>query len=68
MTEFIIFYIFQIIEASRIWKEDNQVVGFVTRYNLLDFVTIKGSGHMVPQDKPGPAFKMFKSFIKDEPY
>lgn len=36
-------------EAWRPWMTNNQVSGFVTRYDGLDFITVKGVGHMAPQ-------------------
>ena len=30
------------------WKTDNQVSGFYQKYDGLDFVTVKGVGHMAP--------------------
>eukprot|EP00971_Amphidinium_carterae_P245481 4874645-Amphidinium_carterae.1 len=40
--------------------------GFVTRYKsagAFDFITIRGSGHMVPEYKPEAAFVMLQSFV-----
>jgi len=48
------------------WKYKDQVAGFVKYYDRLTFLTIKGSGHMVPQDKPAEAFKMISSFLKNQ--
>jgi len=31
------------------------------------FVTIKGAGHMVPQDKPAEAYAFFSAFLNDKP-
>lgn len=50
------------------WHYDDQVAGFVKQFQNLDVVTVRGSGHMVPQDKPGPALKMITSFIKGSAY
>ena len=33
------------------WKSDGQVAGFITKYEGLDFMTVKGAGHMAPQQK-----------------
>lgn len=45
-----------------------QVAGFVKQFENINFVTVKGSGHMVPQDKPQQAFVMFQKFLKNESY
>ena len=34
----------------------------------FQFVTVKGSGHMVPQFRPIPALVMFTHFINDTPF
>ncbi|XP_013784600.1 lysosomal protective protein-like [Limulus polyphemus] len=52
----------------RNWKFGDQIAGFVKEFDNLTFVTIKGSGHMVPQDKPGPAFKMITNFLFNKPF
>ena len=44
---------------------DDQVAGYVQKYTEgLVIVTVKGAGHMVPQDQRASAFKIFDSFIK----
>uniref|UniRef100_A0A3P9A556 Carboxypeptidase n=1 Tax=Esox lucius TaxID=8010 RepID=A0A3P9A556_ESOLU len=48
--------------------ESQQVGGFVKEFSNLAFLTIKGSGHMVPTDKPVAAFTMFSRFINKLPY
>ncbi|XP_055725736.1 lysosomal protective protein [Salvelinus fontinalis] len=48
--------------------ESQQVGGFVKEFSNLAFLTVKGSGHMVPADKPIAAFTMFSRFIKKQPY
>jgi len=30
------------------WHTDKQVSGYITQYHGLDFVTVKGVGHMAP--------------------
>ncbi|XP_065287860.1 lysosomal protective protein-like isoform X1 [Dermacentor albipictus] len=50
----------------KIWKHGDQVAGFFQTYeNNITFVTIKGAGHMVPEDKPEQALQMIKNFIED---
>jgi len=36
-------------EAWKPWLTDGQVSGFIEKYEGLDFVTVKGVGHMAPQ-------------------
>ena len=33
----------------RQWHFEEQVTGFITQYEGLDFITVKGVGHMAPQ-------------------
>ncbi|KAG8196084.1 hypothetical protein JTE90_007824 [Oedothorax gibbosus] len=59
---------FKVLADFKPWKFNDQIAGFVKSYKNLSYLTIKGSGHMVPQDKPGPAFKMIDSFLNNKPY
>jgi len=63
-----IFVKLQVIEERRMWHSEGQVGGFVKRFEMLDLLTIRGSGHMVPEDKPIPALKMIQAFILGYPY
>ncbi|XP_023932052.1 lysosomal protective protein-like [Lingula anatina] len=45
-----------------------QVAGFVKQYKQLSLVTVRGAGHMVPQDKPIQALEMFTNFIQNRPF
>ena len=48
----------------RQWKCDGQIAGMVQDYDYgFTFVTVKGAGHMVPQDKRKEAKVMFDAFI-----
>ncbi|XP_045192411.2 lysosomal protective protein-like isoform X2 [Mercenaria mercenaria] len=40
-----------------------QVAGFVKQFKQLTLTTIRGAGHMVPQDKPEAALEMINSFL-----
>ncbi|XP_060591546.1 lysosomal protective protein-like isoform X2 [Ruditapes philippinarum] len=40
-----------------------QVAGFVKQFKQLTLTTIRGAGHMVPQDKPVAALEMISSFL-----
>ena len=58
----------QVMAERRMWKLGKQVGGFVKRFKNLDVLTIRGAGHMVPQDKPAYAYKMFMDFINNKDY
>ena len=47
------------------YKVNSQVAGYAQKYKEgLVLVTVKGAGHMVPQDQRSSAYKMYTSFIK----
>ncbi|XP_026856407.2 lysosomal protective protein isoform X2 [Electrophorus electricus] len=48
--------------------KSQQVGGFVKEFSNLAFLTVKGSGHMVPTDKPIAAYTMFSRFLTKQPY
>eukprot|EP00808_Paulinella_micropora_P012744 g69107.t1 len=55
--------------AYRPWHDTTgQVAGFVEVYDRLTYMTIKGAGHMVPQDRPQQALLMIKSFLDGPRY
>ncbi|XP_070758307.1 lysosomal protective protein isoform X2 [Enoplosus armatus] len=62
----------QVEVQRRPWLYDDedgrQVGGFVKEFDNIAFLTVKGSGHMVPSDKPIAALAMFSRFIKRQPY
>lgn len=41
----------------------DQLAGNVKHYKGITFFTVKGSGHLVPMDKPAAALGLFKRFI-----
>jgi len=47
------------------WKTDGQVSGFVEQYDGLDFVTIKGVGHMAPQWAKKPVWTMINGWVQN---
>lgn len=58
-------------ESWRPWTLDSclRMGGYVTRYaGGLDFLTIRGSGHMVPQFKSEAAFSFMSHWIAGESY
>jgi len=64
----------QATSPRRQWKYTDpltgtvQVAGFVDTYPGLIFTTIRGAGHMVPQDKPKVAYDMFMKFLNNEDF
>ncbi|KAK7921806.1 hypothetical protein WMY93_008708 [Mugilogobius chulae] len=62
----------QVQVQRRPWFYDTvdgkQVGGFVKEFQNIAFLTVKGSGHMVPSDKPAAAFAFFSRFINKEPF
>ncbi|CAG5094985.1 Oidioi.mRNA.OKI2018_I69.XSR.g13975.t2.cds [Oikopleura dioica] len=62
---------FRMLDDQRPWlyKDDGenlQLGGYVTQYEYLSFVTIKGSGHMVPTDQPEAALVMFQMYLENK--
>mmetsp|Transcript_23287 Transcript_23287/g.34858 ORF Transcript_23287/g.34858 Transcript_23287/m.34858 type:complete len:487 (+) Transcript_23287:3-1463(+) len=56
-------------ESWRAWTLDGKqrVGGYVTRYEgNFDALTIRGSGHMVPEYKPWAAYEMISRWLKQE--
>ncbi|KAK5968127.1 Carboxypeptidase [Trichostrongylus colubriformis] len=54
------------------FSRNNQVAGFYQRYSglsgagadvTIDVLTVKGAGHMVPFDRPGPSVQMITNFM-----
>lgn len=45
------------------WHVNDQVAGFVKHYEGITYMTVKGSGHMVPTDRPQEALHMFNIFL-----
>jgi cathepsin A (carboxypeptidase C) len=46
------------------WHIENQVGGYVKHFENLVFATVKGSGHMVPGDKPAAALALIVGFLE----
>ncbi|GJY75058.1 putative peptidase S10, serine carboxypeptidase, alpha/beta hydrolase fold protein [Tanacetum coccineum] len=49
------------------WYLKEEVGGYVTEYENLTFVTIRGAGHFVPSCQPARALALFTSFLDGKP-
>lgn len=56
----------QLVSDYQKWHYNGQVAGFVKVFKGLTFKTVKGSGHLVPQDKPEQALAMFIDFLQQK--
>eukprot|EP01084_Bolivina_argentea_P106689 190867_1 len=61
------------LPQTKAWREwtyndvaGTQVGGWTRDFQRLHFVTVRGSGHMVPQYRPSPALKMFNAFLANQ--
>ncbi|CAH8354942.1 unnamed protein product [Eruca vesicaria subsp. sativa] len=55
---------YKVVDEWRAWKSNGQVAGFTQGYaNNLTFITIKGSGHTVPEYKPHEALDFYSRFL-----
>ncbi|KAG9510471.1 Lysosomal protective protein [Fragariocoptes setiger] len=52
-----------VISDYKPWMVSNQVAGYKKVYKGLTYLTVKGSGHMVPGDKPKESFEMIRTFL-----
>ncbi|KAI3829879.1 hypothetical protein L1987_04010 [Smallanthus sonchifolius] len=56
---------YQVIDEWRKWQVDGQVSGFIQAYaNNLTFLTVKGSGHTVPEYKPKEALALYSRWLE----
>lgn len=53
----------KVIRDYSTWKVGKQVAGYLKHYEGITFATVRGSGHMVPQDRPREAYQMIKVFL-----
>ncbi|XP_004492244.4 serine carboxypeptidase-like 20 [Cicer arietinum] len=58
----------KIVDEWRPWFSNNQVAGYTQGYaNNLTYLTIKGSGHTVPEYKPRESLHFYKRFLDGVP-
>ncbi|KAJ4833226.1 Serine carboxypeptidase-like 20 [Turnera subulata] len=59
---------YEIVDEWRPWTSNGQVAGYTQGYaNNLTFLTIKGSGHTVPEYKPREALDFYSRFLAGKP-
>ncbi|KAK4270268.1 hypothetical protein QN277_023324 [Acacia crassicarpa] len=59
---------YSIVEDWRPWLTNGQVAGYTRRYsNQMTFATVKGAGHVAPEDKVEECFEMFIRWISNKP-
>ncbi|XP_071814049.1 lysosomal protective protein-like [Apostichopus japonicus] len=46
----------------------DQIAGFIKEYEKIAFATVKGAGHMAPQDKPIATSLLIQNFVTGKPY
>jgi len=49
------------------WTTDGQVSGFIERYEGFDFITVKGVGHMAPQQNRKAVTSMITAHMHGDP-
>lgn len=54
----------ELVNDYREWHLRGQVAGYVKHFDQLVYATVKGSGHMVPEDKPGAALALVVGFLE----
>ncbi|XP_024009668.1 serine carboxypeptidase-like 21 isoform X1 [Eutrema salsugineum] len=58
---------YKVVDEWRPWMSNDQVAGFTQGYdNNLTFLTVKGSGHTVPEYKPHEALDFYSRFLAGE--
>lgn len=57
----------KVLAEWRPWMTNAQVSGYIVQYEGLDFVTIKGVGHMAPQWKREDTLLMAEKWMAGTP-
>lgn len=49
-----------------------QIAGYAKKFTYgsgtIDLLTVKGAGHLVPADRPGPALQMITNFLRNQDF
>lgn len=62
-----------VTKARADWRYMTQIAGYAKKFDTqngfsIDLVTVKGAGHLVPTDRPGPALQMIANFFRNQDY
>jgi len=52
-----------ITEEWRSWRVNDQVAGYIVKFNGMSFMTVHGAGHLVPQTRPEFALEVFRGYL-----
>ncbi|KAF8388538.1 hypothetical protein HHK36_027213 [Tetracentron sinense] len=59
---------YKVVDEWRPWTSNGQVAGYIQGYeNNLSFLTVKGSGHTVPEYKPREALDFYGRWLAGKP-
>lgn len=47
------------------WYFENSLAGWVQHYDRVDYVTVRGGGHLTPGNRPGPSFQMMFNYLQN---
>ncbi|CAB3399407.1 unnamed protein product [Caenorhabditis bovis] len=62
-----------VTKARDVWRYQTQIAGYAKTFDnqkgfKIDLLTVKGAGHLVPTDRPGPALQMMANYFRDQDY
>jgi len=57
-----------VVKPWHSWMVGSQVGGNVIEYDRISYLTVKGSGHMVPYYTPDKGYTFFQKWIDKEPF
>uniref|UniRef100_A0A1I7TJ55 Carboxypeptidase n=1 Tax=Caenorhabditis tropicalis TaxID=1561998 RepID=A0A1I7TJ55_9PELO len=62
-----------VTKARADWRYMTQIAGYAKKFDnkagfSIDLITVKGAGHLVPTDRPGPALQMIANFFRNQDY
>ncbi|GMR32863.1 hypothetical protein PMAYCL1PPCAC_03058, partial [Pristionchus mayeri] len=65
-------YQMPLVQERKAWRYLSQIAGYTQQFQkdqfTIDILTVKGAGHFVPTDRPGPALQMISAFFDESSY